>query len=85
MGTNFPASPNSMDFATFSYTMGNSWGNPSVSHIMKYTIGWESKGKEAPIPWEKYEHKFPRFCYIFSCYGKLMGKPMHFSYDEVYH
>ena len=58
---------------------------------MKYTTGWESNGKKAPILWEKYEYQFPRsssyngFCCIFPYYGKLMGKPMHFPYDEVYH
>ena len=57
---------------------------------MKYTIKWESNGKKAPIIWEKYEHQFPRFspydefCCIFLYYGKLIGKPMHFPYDEVY-
>ena len=89
MGTNFPGSLNSMDFAAFSNAMGNWWGNLSISHVMKYITGWESGWRNAPILWEKYEYQFPRlsqgFCYIFSCYGKLMGKPMHFSYAEVYH
>ena len=59
--------------------------------MMKYTIGWESDGKNVPILWEKYDYQFPRFspddgfCCIFPYYGKLMGKPMHFLYDEVYH
>ena len=58
---------------------------------MKYTIKWESNGKKSPIIWEKYEHRFPRFspydefCCIFLYYVKLIGKPMHFPYDEVYH
>ena len=58
---------------------------------MKYTIKWESNGKRAPIIWEKYEHQFLRFspydefCCIFPYYQKLMGKPMHFPYDEVCH
>ena len=57
----------------------------------RYTTGWESNGKKAPIQWEKYEYQFPRpspydgFCCIFPYYKKLMGKPMHFPYDEVYH
>ena len=29
--------------------------------IMKYTIGFESNGKKAPMLWEKYEYQFPRF------------------------
>ena len=57
---------------------------------MKYTIEWESNGKKASIICEKYEHQLPRFspygefCCIFLYYGKLMRKPMHFPYDEVY-
>ena len=45
---------------------------------MKYITGWESGWRNLPILWEKYEYQLPRlspgFCYIFSCYGKLMGK-----------
>ena len=58
---------------------------------MKYTITWESNGKNAPILWGKWEHQFPRFspydgfCCIFVYYGKLIGKPMHFPFFEVYH
>ena len=37
------------------------WGNPSISHIIKYTIGCESNGIKAPMFWEKYEHQFTRF------------------------
>ena len=72
-------------------TMRNWWGNPCISHMMKYTIGSESNGKKVPTLWEKYEYQFPRlspyhgFCYIFPYCGKFMGKPMHFPYAEVYH
>ena len=58
---------------------------------MKYTIGWELDRKKAPILWEKYGYRFPRpstyhgFCSIFPYCGKFMGKPIHFSYAEVYH
>ena len=75
----------------FPRTIGNWWENPRISHMMKYTIGWESNGKKVPILWEKSDYQFPRFspydgfCCIFPYYGKLMGKPMHFPYDEVYH
>ena len=41
--------------------MENWWGNPCISHIIKYTIECESNGKKAPILWEKYEYQFPRF------------------------
>ena len=57
----------------------------------KYTTGWESNGKKAPILWKKYGNHFSRFspfdrfCCLFQCYGKLMRKPMHFPCDEVYH
>ena len=87
MDTNFQGSLSSMDFAAFFNAMGNWWGNQSNSHVMKYITGWESGWRNAPILWEKYEYQFSRlspvFCYIFPCYGKLMEKPVHFSYDEV--
>ena len=46
MGTNFPGFPTSMDFAVFSHAMKNGLGNPWISHMMKYTIAWESNGKK---------------------------------------
>ena len=88
---NFPGSPHSKGFVAFSRTMRNWWENPCISLIMRYTIGWESDWKIAPILWEKYEYQFPRlspyhgFCCIFPYCGKFMGKPMHFPYAEVYH
>ena len=91
ISTNFPGSPHSKGFVALSRTMRNWWGNPCISHMMKYTIGWESNGKKAPILWEKYEYQFPRlspyhgFCCILPYCGKFMGKPMHFPYAEVYH
>ena len=91
MSTNFTGPPHMMSFVVFYHTMGNWWENHCISHTMKYTIGWESDGKKVPILWEKYDYQFPRFspydgfCCIFLYYGKLMGKPMHFPYDEVYH
>ena len=71
-----------MSFVAFSCTMGNWWGNPCISHMMKYIIGWESNGKKALILWEKYEYQFPRFtpyegfCCIFPYYEKLDGNRM---------
>ena len=91
MSTNFPGSSYTKGFIAFSRNVGNLWGNPSISHILKYTIGWESNGKRAPMLWEKYEYQFPRlspyhgFCCIFSHCWKFMGKTMHYPYDEVYH
>ena len=38
MSANFPGSPHTMGFVH----MRNTWGNPCISHMMKYTIGWKS-------------------------------------------
>ena len=35
-----------MGFVAFSRTVGNLWGNPCISHMLKYTIRWESNGKK---------------------------------------
>ena len=89
MSTDFSGLP--QGFATFSRAMGNWWGNPCISHMPKYSTGWKLNGKEVPILWEKYEFQFPRsspydgFCCILPYCWKLMGKPMDFPYDEVYH
>ena len=48
MGASFTGFTNSMGFTAFSHAMGNWWGNPYISHIIKYTIGSDSNGKEAP-------------------------------------
>ena len=91
MSINFPGPPHTMGFVVFSCIMGNLCENPCIFHIIKYTIGWKSDVKKVPILWEKYDYWFPRFpppdrfCCIFSYYEKLMGKPMPFPYDEVYH
>ena len=77
----FPRFSPTMSFFAFSRTMRNWWGNPCISHMMKYTIGWESNGKKAPILWEKYEYQFPRLSHTmgfvaFSCtVGNLWGNP----------
>ena len=89
--TNLQSLPHTMGFVAFSRTMANWWENPCISYMMKYTIGWELDGKKLPILRERYDYQFPRFsphdgfCCIFPYYGKLMGKPMHFPYDKVYH
>ena len=85
MSINFPDFPHTKGFIAFSRTVGNLWGNPCISHMLKYTIGWELDGKKAPILWEKYDYQFPRlspyhgFCCIFLYCGKFMGNA------EVYH
>ena len=89
MSINFPDFPHNIVFFAFSHTVRNLWANPCISHTLKYTIGWESDGKKAPILWEKYEYQFPRlsqyhgFCCIFLYCGKFTEKPMHFPYDDI--
>ena len=89
MGISFPDFPYTMGFVAFSCTVGNLWGNPCISHMLKYTIGWKLDGKEAPILWEKYDYQFPRlspyhgFCCMFLYCGKFMEKPVHFPYDDI--
>ena len=91
MVIDFPGFTHTIGFVAFSHTVGNLWGNPCISHMLNYTIGWESHEEKALMLWEKYEYQFPRpssyhgFCCIFPYCGKFMGKPMHFPYAEVYH
>ena len=65
--------------------------NPCISHMIKYTVGWELYWEKSPILWEKYEYQFhrlnpyERFCCIVPYYEKLMRKHMHFRYTEIYH
>ena len=59
MGTNFLGSPNSMDFAKFSHAMENWWGNPCISHIIKYTIECESNWEKAPYYGKSMSTNFP--------------------------
>ena len=48
-------------------------------------------GKKHPYYGKSMSTNFPvhphamGFCYIFSYYEKLMGKPVHFPYNKVYH
>ena len=58
MSISFPNFPHTICFAAFSYTVGNLWDNPCISHMLKYNIGWESDGKKAPILWGKYDYWF---------------------------
>ena len=70
-----------VDFASTFRTTRNRWEKPCVSHVVKYTVRWESDGRKVPILWGKNGHQFPRlsqfdgFRSIFQCYGKLMGNP----------
>ena len=56
----FPDFPHTMSFVAFSRTVENSWGNPYISHVPKYAIGWELDRKKALIFWEKYCYQYPR-------------------------
>ena len=42
----FPRPSRTMGCVAFFCAMENSWENPYISHMMKYTIGWESDGKK---------------------------------------
>ena len=43
-GNKFQGFSNSMDFSTFFHAMGNLWENLCISHMMRYTTVWESRG-----------------------------------------
>ena len=87
----FPGFPHTIGFVAFSRIVENWWENPCISHMMKYTKRWESDGEKVPILGEKFDYQFPKFspydgfCCIFLYYRKLMGKPMHFPYNQVHH
>ena len=91
METNLPGFTHLTVFTEFSHAIGNWLEKPYISHVMRSTIGWESNEKKAPILWEKYAYQFLSsspcngFRWIFSCYRKLTGKPMHFQCNKVYH
>ena len=69
---------------------GKLMGKPMYFGYEEVTIGCESYEEKSSIPWEKYEYLFSsftpydRFLWTSPYYEKLMGKPMHFPYDEVY-
>ena len=90
IGTNFTGFPHSWGFGAFSlyvkamrkplhfpfdelyHRMGTGWIRST------HTVGklWLPISQVPPIEWV-FLH--------FPCYGKSMGKPMHFSYGEIYH
>ena len=88
LSINFPDVPHTVGFVAFSRKC-KCKGNPYISHMLKYTIGWESGWKKAPILWENYDCRFPRlssyhgFCCICPYCGKFMGKPMYFRYVDI--
>ena len=44
MVIDFSDFPHAMGFVEFSRTVGNVQGSPCISHMLKYTIRWESNG-----------------------------------------
>ena len=91
MGTNFLGFPHSnillpfpiileIDGKTHAFSMW--WSIPQDLNLMEKTpiILWELHGNQFPSL-----SPFGRCCCLFPWYGKLMRKPMHFPYDEVYH
>ena len=91
LGTNFTRFSHFMGFPAFSHAMGNWWENPCISHMMKYTTGWESNGKTLPFYGKIMGTNFPGlshsmgFADFSNAMGNLMTKPMHFPCHEVYH
>ena len=91
MSNNFPGFPHTVGLTVFSHVMGNWWENKCISHLMKCATGWESNGKNHTYYEKSMSNNFPGSppydgldC-LFPCYGKLMGKHMHFPCDEVHH
>ena len=81
MPTNFLGSPHTMSFVAFSRTMRNWWGNPCISHMTKYAIGWESNGKKDPYYGKSMSINFPDFPHTMGfvafsrTVGNLCGNP----------
>ena len=55
--------------------MGNQWGNPCISHMVKYIIGWELDGKKARIYGESMSPNFSVFPHTigFVAFSGAMG------------
>ena len=49
--------------------------------MLKYVIGWELARKKAPILWEKYDYRFPRF----SPYDGLLHSSVKWKVDGKIH
>ena len=71
------------------HTIKNWWGNPCISHVMKYTVGWESHGRKSTHImgnlWVPISQVLPiRWVLLHLPYhGKLMWKPMHFPHSDI--
>ena len=65
-----------MDFAAFSCAIRNWMEKPHISHLVKYTIRWESDGRKVPILWGKNGYQFLRLCQFdgfFTAFSHAMG------------
>ena len=60
-----------MRFVGFSRAMRNCRGNPCISHVMKYTTGWESNGKKH----SNYGKSMETISYTFPTSGVLLVFP----------
>ena len=78
-----PDFPHTMGFVAFSHTVGNLWGNACISHMLKYTRGWELDGKKTPMPYygksmiidsPDFSHTMG-FVAFFRTVGNLWGNP----------
>ena len=74
----------------FYCTMENWWGNPCISHMMKYTIRLVSNGKKHPYYGKSMSTNFSGSPYtmgfvVFFVVWEIDGKPMHFPNDGVCH
>ena len=89
--TNFPSFSHSIGFPAFCHAMGNWRENPCISHMMKYTAGWESNGTNHPFYGKITGTNFPGlpnsmgFADFSNAFWNLMKKPMHFPCEDVYH
>ena len=71
--------------------MGSWWEKPCIFYGVRDTRGWESEGKKYLYFGESMGTNFQGslnsmdFAVFFHCYGKLIGKPKHFSCIEEYY
>ena len=81
MSINFPDFPHTIGFVAFSRTVGKLWQNLYISHMLKYTTGWESNGKKHPYYGKSMSINFPDFPHTMGfvafshTVGTLWGNP----------
>ena len=69
ISTNFSDFPHTTGFFSFSRTMGNWLGDSCISHIIKYTIGYNLMGKECPYYGKIMSTNFPGFLHTMGLAG----------------